>query len=803
MTKILTPFGEKPVICFLIDKPNWAYDFAAKALARTLSDEFQFKLVYVCQNPDLSKIEFDLLHVFFWGETYHEKFNIPSCKVIKEISSHRWANEDFYGKISPQEMADKYLINAHHFTATSKRLFDTFKGIRDVALCPNGYDLNTFKKSKLNTGPKLQVGWAGNIKDPCKGVTDILRPATQDAFNLQIAGGTLSPQGMSKFYNKLDVICIASTAEGEPLTLIEALACGNFPVAVDVGIVPELIIHKETGLIVERTVASFRAALYWCQQNLEFVRKAGARNASLIAQTRSWNIVAESWRLVFRNAYAKLPPATMEFRERNLGIQLGKWPERSKQACSWINSLKLSAQSSIYDLGCGHQTVRTYLSTTLNYVPFDYLKRADNVQVLDLQTNMPPGQCACACMLGVIEYMYDPTSLLNWAATNSNYLVISYNDFTNPQRRAVQNWNSTFSIDALKAEIEKKGKILKESIIGNNEIMWLVRYPAKRLALLSAAENGDNAGDDLIVNAIQRITTGTFTKFPLLQTLTDPQIEEINQQDAVIICGTNLYQTQFNCALTPDIIRKIKVPILPLGIGASAAVGHRIKMDKLGVKAVRMIHEQCNLGSVRDPASLEFVRYIGVKNARLTGCPVLFHSMRTPNFTLEEKPIALSIRHRLLHIDESWGSVQDQMLVDICTEFSPKLIAQSPYDIEKGKLLADRYKLPFLMDPDWRCTAMLDVVKSCSRTVGLRLHLGMLFLSYGKPAILFATDTRTTEFCKMIGIPYYTFNNYSASELFKLLKAPQTNQADIRQNWEALASQMRELLKANNIATNL
>ena len=66
---------------------------------------------------------------------------------------------------------------------------------------------------------------------------------------------------MARFYNSIDVICVASTAEGDPLPLVEGMACGCFPVCVDVGIVPELVQSGVNGLIVDRTPAAFRAAL--------------------------------------------------------------------------------------------------------------------------------------------------------------------------------------------------------------------------------------------------------------------------------------------------------------------------------------------------------------------------------------------------------------------------------------------------------------------------------------------------------------------------------------------------------------
>jgi glycosyltransferase involved in cell wall biosynthesis len=66
------------------------------------------------------------------------------------------------------------------------------------------------------------------------------------------------------------------------------MACGCFPVAVDVGIVPELVKHRENGLIVERNASAFRQAFKWCRMNLAEVRRTGETNAESILATRTW-----------------------------------------------------------------------------------------------------------------------------------------------------------------------------------------------------------------------------------------------------------------------------------------------------------------------------------------------------------------------------------------------------------------------------------------------------------------------------------------------------------------------------------
>jgi spore maturation protein CgeB len=293
----------RPRILLLADRPGWAFDTVGKSIAHHLSDEFEFKIEYVIHHPDLSKWHFDIIYVLFWGETYHQRFINDPQKVIKQIASHRWAEKE-YGSLTPGQMVDKYLQDASTISVISKRLQKLISPYREVFIAPNGIDPEIFKY-RIQRNGYLKIGWAGNDSDPCKGLNDILKPAAGNEFELYIAGGNLSPSQMVDFYNSLDLICVASKAEGGPLPLLEAMACGCFPVCVNVGIVPEVIIHRRNGMIIDRSIAAFRAAFQWCYFNTDFIRHYGLQNARQIGHAHSWPEVSTHWRKVIKAALEK------------------------------------------------------------------------------------------------------------------------------------------------------------------------------------------------------------------------------------------------------------------------------------------------------------------------------------------------------------------------------------------------------------------------------------------------------------------------------------------------------------------
>src|SRR5262249_38638793 len=137
--------------------------------------------------------------------------------------------------------------------------------------------------------------------------------------------------------------------------------------------------------------------------------------------------------------------------DRNLGGKLLEWPTRAEEAARLIQNLDLPAQGRLIDLGCGHQTLRPLIPATLDYIPLDCIARKPDVLTLDLNPALPDGRYTVATMLGLIEYFADVRRLLDWAARHTRFLVLSYNDCSDPAGRTRQHWQSTLSVAGLES----------------------------------------------------------------------------------------------------------------------------------------------------------------------------------------------------------------------------------------------------------------------------------------------------------------------------------------------------------------
>ncbi len=274
---------------------DWSYDLTAIALQQHLAERFELCIFYRDTLDKIRSSELDLVVDFWWKGTLHRRF--PN-RCAKQVSSHRWAKPR-HGRYDAAGLAVAHLRRNVAIFVPSKRLEAELAPVskRPFALCPKGFHAETFGDAGDRRGD-LAVGWAGNESAEDKNLALLVAafPA------LRIAGGSLSQAEMPAFYNTLDVITCASDAEGDPRPLIEGMACGCFPITVDVGIAPELVRHGDNGMIVERSPAAFAEAFAWCRNNLDHVRAAGRRNAQQMLASRTWSQVSQLWGAAFELA---------------------------------------------------------------------------------------------------------------------------------------------------------------------------------------------------------------------------------------------------------------------------------------------------------------------------------------------------------------------------------------------------------------------------------------------------------------------------------------------------------------------
>ena len=142
-----------------------------------------------------------------------------------------------------------------------------------------------------------------------------------------------------------------------------------------------------------------------------------------------------------------------------------------------------------------------------------------------------------------------------------------------------------------------------------------------------------NVGDFLIYKSIKRILDQKINLIVIKpdNNLENKYINIINNSKALFLSGSNLYRKDKFPVLTERNINRIKVPIIPVWVGAQAPSDkdyYTIDEKPLGI--IKKIHNSCKVASVRDLHTFLTLKKNGIHNLILTGCPVLFNSLGLP-----------------------------------------------------------------------------------------------------------------------------------------------------------------------------
>jgi hypothetical protein len=121
-----------------------------------------------------------------------------------------------------------------------------------------------------------------------------------------------------------------------------------------------------------------------------------------------------------------------------------EWDERAKLVADW-----LPTGARVVDIGCGNMAVEGLLRGGL-YLPVDVVSRDTRTHVIDLNHDSLPDSffdpVDHATLLGVLEYLANPESLLQQLARLGITLICSYQlaDFRDPTARTRERWFHAF-----------------------------------------------------------------------------------------------------------------------------------------------------------------------------------------------------------------------------------------------------------------------------------------------------------------------------------------------------------------------
>ncbi len=229
------------------------------------------------------------------------------------------------GETCKQRLIKKYLLNrVDRILANSEYLAsETVKylnSLREIDVVPWGVDIAKFlfvdrekekrlihvgfaKRLHLLSGPDILLKAFQYARDRCSrkimlkiaGDGPMEAQLKQDAVQMGLAdsiewaGWLGDPEAVRKFYGSIDVFVMPSRRESLGVSAIEAAASGLPVVASRFGGIPEIVVHGETGLLIDpEDIEGFGKAIVSLVENENLRREMGIKGRKRVEERFDW-----------------------------------------------------------------------------------------------------------------------------------------------------------------------------------------------------------------------------------------------------------------------------------------------------------------------------------------------------------------------------------------------------------------------------------------------------------------------------------------------------------------------------------
>jgi len=152
-------------------------------------------------------------------------------------------------------------------------------------------------KSLIKEGFKVKTILVGDGPD-----RKLYEKLASSTANNVIFVGQVPRTEVHKYYPLADVFVLPSLSEGLPQVLLEASAAGKPCVATDVNGTSDIIVHGETGYLVERSnVDAYRRYVKVLLEDEDLSRRMGSKAAKFVKENFSWDVVVDRYEKMYED----------------------------------------------------------------------------------------------------------------------------------------------------------------------------------------------------------------------------------------------------------------------------------------------------------------------------------------------------------------------------------------------------------------------------------------------------------------------------------------------------------------------
>ncbi len=309
-----------------------------------------------------------------------------------------------------------------------------------------------------------------------------------------------------------------------------------------------------------------------------------------------------------------------------------------------------------------------------------------------------------------------------------------------------------------------------------------------RSSFAAAPDHYHNIGDAFVYDSSLKLLNFTALDGLNIRNPTDADIERYNAEyDYAFLRGSNYLHPAMDWENAPSVLARLRIPVIAFGIGAQAPSKGPLTLSPAAKRVLALIAERSVSLGVRGNYTADVLWSLGIRNARIVGCPTVFRN-NDPALRIDLPPIdavrdvAYTLRRE---VDLTYAKdvhrylgLQRDTILDLARRFSLDVLAQGEVEEknilwgnadQRGRAVAKLRAEGWLRgedDPLERLYATnlfyADSVAEFERKVGrkhlvlgYRLHGNLLALANRVPSVYFTYDSRTAEFAETLQIPSF------------------------------------------------
>lgn len=316
------------------------------------------------------------------------------------------------------------------------------------------------------------------------------------------------------------------------------------------------------------------------------------------------------------------------------------------------------------------------------------------------------------------------------------------------------------------------------------------------------SSTGINSGDIVVYDAIiKQIEFTSIQDIGFGRAARESSWPKV-EPDVTIIRGSNYLHAEVDLGHAVPLVRRLKGPIVAIGLGAQAARYGAIELPAGSVEFWREVASKCVSIGVRGPYTAEVLAGIGIHNVRVIGCPSYYRSLlpsikmkkvdpeaarigltlnkylsgtysshRLKTIRLQRALIAAAARRAGSHVF-SQGEREESLLPLVPPPMRATLLARilDSFDLREDAAAAalfDQHMSAHLDVDDWAA----DIAARTDFMVGFRVHGTVMALQQGIPGIYVTYDSRIRELAALYRVPSLDIEDFLPMDLPRIIEA--------------------------------